>query len=405
MKLVFRQLMFVFCLGFVSCGEILSLIPEIPGISSSSSSPNSQLFIFATNYTSSGQLYHATVNNNKTTLTNSGVTLLGSSAIIRQNNDLIYVLHDASSSVSSDNVQIIDPAQNYKTLAQYSVGNGTNPKDIVFFEDRAFISLYFPDNQPTNIDSNGNPADLVEINLSTGNIVNRWSFFDFLNDDGDKNANADQMVIVGNILYVCLQDFQSDFTANAPGLIGRIDLTTNEMLGMIELQGRNPFHLAVSPDEKKLFVADLVLFDLTEQDFDLSPPYGGLEIVDLETQTTIAFFHDNDLGGFIDRVRTSEDFVYFTISTFDSENFDFFSKILRLALDAEDLSGLEIVDEKNTDIRDMVIDEKYLWISRRKINTATGLSDPQIEVLDLETFEFLGDILEPLVPGMSFAKI
>lgn len=404
MKFSLRQLIFIFCIGLFSCGKIISLSPES---SSASVSPSvdSELYVFATDYTSSGQLYHVSLSENQTTLTNSGVTLLGSSAIVRHNNDLIYVLHDASSSVSSDNVQIIDPAQDYKTLAQYSVGNGTNPKDIVFFENRAFISLYSPDRQPANVDSEGNPADVVEIDLSTGNIVNRWSFFDFLNGDDDKNANADQMVVVDNTLYVCLQDLQSDFTANAKGLIGIIDLTTSEILGVIELTGRNPFHLAVNPDGKKLFVADLVLFDLAQQDFDLNPPYGGLEIVDLETQAPIAFFHDNDLGGFIDRVRTSEEHVYFTVSTFEAANFRFSSKILRLPLAAETLSDLETVDDENTDIRDMIVDGNYLWISRREINTATGLSDPQIEVLDLNTFEFLGDVLEPLVPGMSFTKI
>lgn len=404
MKQTLCQHVLFFCLTLISCGQIISVSPES---SDTSLSPNadSELYVFATDYTSSGQLYHAGLTENQTTLTNSGVTLLGSSAIIRHNNGLIYVLHDASSSVSSDNVQIIDPAQDYKTLAQYSVGNGTNPKDIAFFENRAFISLYFPDRQPANIDSDGNPADVVEIDLPTGNIVNRWSFFDFLNDDGDKNANADQMVIANNILYICLQDFQSDFTANAKGLIGMISLTTGEMLGVIELAGRNPFHLAVSPDETKLFVADLVLFDLAQQDFDLNPPYGGLEIVDLGTQTPTTFFHDNDLGGFIDRVRTDENFVYFTISTFDATNFRFFSKILRFPLDAENLSDLETVDDQNTDIRDMIIDGNFLWISRREINTATGLSDPQIEVLNLDTFDLLGDTLTPLVPGMSLTKI
>src|SRR5205814_950471 len=56
------------------------------------------------------------------------VASVGSDAVARFYGGLLYVVNR----FGGDNIQVIDPAQNYATIRQFSVGNGSNPQDIVF---------------------------------------------------------------------------------------------------------------------------------------------------------------------------------------------------------------------------------------------------------------------------------
>lgn len=67
------------------------------------------------------------------------VASIGSDAMARCYQGLIYVVNR----FGGDNVQVIDPAQNYATVRQFSVGNGSNPQDIVFVSPtKAYVSRY-----------------------------------------------------------------------------------------------------------------------------------------------------------------------------------------------------------------------------------------------------------------------
>lgn len=408
MQIFLRLLFSLFFLATLShCGKVKQIVRGgfvEPSINESAATVLSSTYVFATDYASSGQLYLATLTNDGTKLINSGVTLLGSSAIIRSFDGLIFVLHDGFSTVSTDNVQIIDPADNFNTIAQYSVGNGTNPHDIAVSGSRAFIALYNPPADPENLDSHGRMANVIEMDLTSGNIVHRWSFHDFLNDDGDRNGNAEKLLLVDNILYVALQDLSANtFAANSNGLIGMIDVNTAEVLGAIPLVGRNPVGMSITTDKTTMYIANMATYNFALGDFDLTPLYGGIEVVDAHNKISLGLLADENLGGYVERVVSDASHVYAVLSEFDGPTFSYASRVVRLPHDFADLNDLEAVDDIGTDIREMTVDGKYLWLSRRKISALSGLSEPVLNVIDLQTLTPAGDSLAPAAPGMSFA--
>lgn len=366
--------------------------------------PSSQVFVFATDFVSSGQLYTANLTNEETSLTNSGVTLLGSSATIKVFDEKIYVLHDGFSAVSSDNVQVIDPNDDFSTLAQYSTGNGTNPHDLMVVDGHAFISLYNPSADEDNLDDEGQVGDVIEMDLDSGEILHRYSFHDFLTADGDRNANADQMVLVDGILLVCLQDLASStFEATTTGKVGLIDTTEHRVLGAFDLQGRNPVDIVVSNDETRVFVANMATYDFELGEFATASTYGGIEVIDLATQSTELFIDDVDLGGYVERLKTSFDSTYAIVSRFDDTTFTYASRIIKLSQNLDATDDFSILEDFTTDIRDIQIAGDFIWVSRRVSDADEGTSSPRIDVLDLNSGMQIGESLVPAAAGTSMA--
>lgn len=359
---------------------------------------DSFLFVFATDYLSSGQLYLASLDGNTATLTATGVSALGSSAKIRLFDDLLYVLHDGYSLNSSDNLQILDPTDSYATTGQWSVGNGTNPWDVAVIGLRAFVSLYNPSADPSNIDANFNPGDVVEMNIATGTITHRYSFADYLEDDGDKQANAGFMLLSEELLFVVLQDLESNtFEPTASGKVGMVDTSTHAITGVLELQGRNPTSLALSHDSRYLFISHQAPYSFDLQNFDTTTAYGGIEVYDLATLSTALFLDDEDLGGYVERLVANETDVYAVVSSF--ENGSFTSTIVTFPQDLTSISDASLFDDGDTDIRDIAISEDHLWVSRQE----SGNSNPQLEIFDLTTGNPLSTLLEPVATGVSLA--
>jgi hypothetical protein len=379
---------------FASCGSISSQ-PADEATSVDTASADSAVVMFATDFSSSGQLYEGILTDGITELGNSGVSDLGSSGIVRASGEQLYILHDGYSFGSSDNIQILDAAT-FVTEAQYSLGNGANPHDVVVTGDTAYVSIYNAAFDPDNTDVSGNPADVVEIDLATGEIIRRYSFSDFLNDDGDKLGRADQMVLVGGILYVALQDSMADFSVNAPGLIGMIDIVSKDVEGVMTLQTKNPVDIVLGSDGDRLFVASA--------EYDTSGSDGGLEVLDRSTGESLFVVDDEDLGGYLERLATDNDGVYAVASTLDAD-FNFSSKVMRLSADATDASSITTIDDAGSDVREILVTDGHLWISRREINQATGVREPRVDVIDLATEELLGESMIPAAPVTSMVAL
>lgn len=400
----------LFLIALTACGSVVQLNPdggEAPQDDAASASGNaadadSTVYVFATDYQSGGQLYAATTDGETASLSNAGVDSLGSSAVIRVANDLVYVLHDGFSAVSSDNLQILDPTDGYATLGQYSTGNGTNPHDVAVSGSRAFITLYNPTADPDNVDDSGLPGDVIEMDTSTGEIVNRFSFYNYLANDGDRNANADQMVLSGDTLYVALQDLDSNtFAANSNGFVGVIDLIENRVTGAIRLEGRNPVSMVLSDDGTQLAVADMATYETDLGGFNTIRPYGGVEMVDVSANIPLGLVDDEDLGGYVERIEADGGVFYAIVSEFDASTFSYSSKIVAFSQDDVSLGGAVTIDDSGTDIREIAINDGVFWISRRQTNANTGVSEPLIEAVDLATGARIGDVLTLAAPGMS----
>lgn len=391
--------------GLAACGSVQAVNQGTPDTApTSQETPISAetTFLFATDFQSAGQLL--TSDESAATLTNTGVTNLGSSAVIRFFNGLLYVLHDGFSFASSDNVEVIDP-QTRLIKAQWSTGNGTNPHDIVVVGSRAFISLYSPEfSKDPALADNGKPADLIVMNLSDGSIEKAFSFYDFLNDDGSRTARADQMVLVGTKLYVCLEDLEGNlFEHNAPGKLAVIDVTTLTLEKVITLSGRDPVDIVYSEEQNVLFIAHLAPYSATLGGFDTSDPYSGLEIVPLDAPQNAVLIQDKDLGGYVERLALGNGKLLVVVSNFDEGSFQFTSEILSMDLSNTTAAGLKPFITGSADVRDMAVDsQSRLWIARRSIAANTGkASDPQVDVIDLPTGKAVGDSLIPPVPVTS----
>lgn len=401
-KIKFTFLFLFLNLIFISCGNISFEVPESTSTSESVGTSDT-VYIFATDYTSSGQLYVASYTDSEASLANLGLTQLGSSAIIKKYDSSLYILHDGYSTVSTDNLQVIDLENNYEVTAQYSTGNGSNPHDVVVTNNRAFISLYNPSAEEYNITAEGKPADIIEINIDNGRTIGRYSFEDFLNDDGDLNANADKMILIGNTLYVLLQDLDSTtFAASSNGLLGMIDIENREVIGVIELNGRNPVSLATNSNQDKIFISFMATYDFSLGNFNTDEPYGGIEVIDIDSQTSEAFIDDDIFNGYIEFIQIYDDKLYILSSSYDSTNFTYTSKLSSITTDFTDFeSELEIIEEDESDIRSFAIENDHLWISRR-INESDSISSPSIDVFSLSSNEILGTV-EPVTYGMSMA--
>ncbi len=359
-------------------------------------------FLFATDYSSAGQLYVSDAD--ATTLVNTGVSDLGSSAIIRLYNGLLYVLHDGFSSASSDNVHIIDPSDNFSTVDQWSTGNGTNPQDIVVIGAKAYITLYNPSADSSNVDADGNPGDLIIMDLQTGDIEKRISFHDLLNADGDLNADASRMLLIGTKLYVLVQDLQYDFSVNTSGHIAIIDTDTDTWVDSINLIGENPVSLAYSSTANKLFIAHQAPYNDTLGNFDTSTSFGGVEVIPVDDPNNSFLFDDEDLGGYVEQVTAGNGKVFVVVSQLDPVTFDYTSQVLIMDDSASSSSDTSVFLDNSSDVRSIALDSfNDLWIARRSISSGTGTaSDPQVEVFDSSGSQ-VGTNLVPVVPVTSIA--
>lgn len=379
----------------VSCGK-LNLVSLISGALDEDG--DNTLYFFATDFSSSGQLFQATISDSVISAENTGMTSLGSSAILRHFDGKLYLLHDGYSTGSSDNVQIIDPDDSFATLGQFSTGNGTNPHDIVVKDDAAYISLYNPSA------SGSDTGAIIKMDLDTGSILQNYSFTDFLNADGDLNANADQMVLVDDLLYVCLQDLEStSFDANSSGLLGVIDVDQDSVEGAITLTGRNPVDIVASSGKDRLFVANMALYDEDVADFDLNTSYGGIEVVDLNSSEPALLIDDAELGGYVERLAVSDETVFAVVSQFDSAAFTYLSKIVEFPQDISSSDEVATLVDFEFDIRDIFVQNNFLWISKREVNSSTGVTEAKLAVYDISTGEKLGDDLLLDVAATSLA--
>jgi hypothetical protein len=192
---------------------------------------------------------------------------VSSDAIARVFNGLVYVVNR----FGADNIQLIDPQQGYQTVAQESVGNGSNPQDIaVVSAQKAYVSRLNSDQlliiDPATLMPTGNPIDLSGLTKQ---------------NDLDGVPDLFRMLVHNGLLYVLVQHI--DFTAGfppakvAPGEVAVIDPTTDTVQTVIQLHGTNPnTDLQFSPDLNRILVS-------SQGDFLVND--GGLEAIDPDTLT------------------------------------------------------------------------------------------------------------------------
>lgn len=232
------------------------------------------------------------------------VTSDGSDAVIRLYGNKIYVINR----FGTDTIQVVD-ANNFSVTADYSVGSGSNPQDIVVASDaKAYVSRLDSQNDSTD------DSDVLIINPQSGERLGGIDLKPYTTDDEDRLARAAQMVLVGDMLYVCIEDlpkFMGD-PADTNGKVAIIDVKTDDVTGVIQLEGRNPSDIAYVEESDELVVADTGVY----HDFvvDTSDPYGGIEFISRTVNESLGILIDDaDFGGGVTEVRVLSNKLAFTI--------------------------------------------------------------------------------------------
>lgn len=184
-------------------------------------------YVLSTDYSSPGSLAAIDVT---TRAVAADVATVHSDPRLRWYAGRLYVVNR----FGQDNIQVIDPAQNYATILQFSVGNGSNPQDIAFASStKAYV---------TRLAS----SDLLIVNPQTGASPGVISLAAFA--DGDGLPEMDRMRLVGNHLFVALQRLES-FAPTESSLVAVVDVDADTLVDCdrarpgiqaIRLAGTNP---------------------------------------------------------------------------------------------------------------------------------------------------------------------
>jgi len=223
---------------------------------------------------------------------------------VRTHGGLVYVINR----FLADNIQVLDPADDFATIWQCSTGVGTNPHDIAFASrSKAYVTTY-------------DTTALLVIDPSvasgcSGFLLDSIDLTAFADADGI--PEMDQMALVDGILYVSVQrlDRNDFFSPAGPGALVVIDTANDQVIGEVPLSGENPFVAT-----KGLPVWDGALLVGEAGSFGVAD--GGIERVDLATRTAEGFFvTEEQLGGDLnDFVLVADDLGYAVVGRSDFTN-------------------------------------------------------------------------------------
>jgi len=230
------------------------------------------------------------------------VAAVHSDAVARVHGGLLYVVNR----LGGDNVQVVDPADGFRTVRQFSVGGGTNPRDIAFAgEGRAYVSR-------------GGSASILKVEVGDGSVLGEISLSVFA--DGDGVPDMDRLLYIDPYLYVAVQriDFGgATYLPVPPSYLAIIDTRADSLVDAdptiagiqgIVLQGLNPTApMVLDRSSSFLLVPESGVYGVLD---------AGIEKVDLSTWRSAGFMvREEILGGdLIDFALTDEGVGYATVS-------------------------------------------------------------------------------------------
>jgi len=171
----------------------------------------SRAFVFATDF-GSGTIANVAFGPPRPVTPN--VAAVCADAVLRHHQGLLYVIER----FGCDNVRVLDPANGFALVRQFSVGNGSNPNDIVVVSPtKAYVARY-------------DSADLWIVNPSTGAFIGAISLAPFADADGIPEMN--RMAMVGGRVFITVQRIDRDafFTPTDSSAVVVIDAATDALV-------------------------------------------------------------------------------------------------------------------------------------------------------------------------------
>lgn len=254
--------------------------------------------------------------------------LLGADPVARVFGRRVFVINR----FGGDNVQILDPDQNFRTVAQCSTGNGSNPQDLAFRNGRiGYVTLLArPYLLRVNLRPGGDCTDFVQNQIDLSAYADR-----------DGSPEAAQSAVVDGVLYVALERLEN-FSPVVPGTLLRIDTNTDLITGALELSGANPFGMTkgLLTRGDTMYIVEVGAFGVLD---------GGIEAIDLRSFRSLGWVaREEDLGGDVtDLVIVSDSLAYAIVSLEDFSTalvaFDpTTGRVLRTVLRQDGLSDIEL---------------------------------------------------------------
>jgi hypothetical protein len=284
-----------------------------------------------------------------------------SDAVVRSQNNLLYVVNRKG----ADNIQVVDPAQNFAVTKQFSVGPGTNPQDIVVISaTKAYVALY----EPESVTDGTVVDDILVVDPQAGTILKTIDMTGATAADGDRFARAADLLQVGSKVLVLLQDRPGDFfqAPDQPGRVVAIDTATDIVTDIGILSCYNPIAMAQA--------ASTGLVYITCADFSgVASNTGGIEVVDSATlQSSGIFITDNNLGGAPGDIEVSGDKGFVTVGVV-SPSFEFSSSVLSFSLDVNAAPNLQPLYEGADYIQDIAVAPNGLLVVGDQTPTVNGV--------------------------------
>ena len=226
-------------------------------------------FVYMTDYFSQAVL--GTFGVGQTTVTNVNLPSLHTDVALRAYSGKLYVIERWG----KDAVTVLDPNAPNAPLANYSVGNASNPYDLVFeSEAKAYVMRYERKN-------------LLVINPANGDSLGTVDLSSFADADG--NTEIAGGVLVDTTLYVILQMLDRSGTYWVPAGLGKVVMVntkTNQVTGSITLTIDDPDRIIAHGS--KLYVTGGDYSDFSKT---------GVDTINLATHTAGRLTEGLALGG------------------------------------------------------------------------------------------------------------
>jgi len=201
-----------------------------------------------------------------------------------------------------DNLQGLDPFDQFKASFQYGLGEHANPHDVVVLPPGAqgvpasgaglaFITRY-----------GASWNDVAVVSLDDGAIIDRIDLTPYARNS-DHTPRADQMLLHEGLIYLTIEDVDKSFDQFMNGRLVVIDPASRAVVDVIDLAGQNPFEsLVFSPETGLLYVGLAGIFP----GLNAQALTGGIEAIDPVTRTSRGLLVDGvALGGNVTAVAVA----------------------------------------------------------------------------------------------------
>jgi DNA-binding beta-propeller fold protein YncE len=240
--------------------------------------------------------------------TDQSIASVHSDAVARYFGGLIYVVNR----FGGDNIQVLDPSNSFGAVRQFSVGNGSDPHDIlVIDETKAYVTRY-------------NSTELWIINPSTGVHTATIDLSSLA--DGDGTPEMDRLLRIGDRVFVSIQRLDRNTQLWDPvgeSYVGVVDVVADTLVDAdattagiqpIVAIGFNPFStMDIDPASGRLCVAMVGNWGVAD---------GGVEMINPTTLRSEGFvFAEAKVSGDITdvvMVSAEKGFVIYSDASFNN---------------------------------------------------------------------------------------